>query len=145
MFSVSKLSEEQKQTIHGWAAAGDQIADIQRKMGSEMEINITYMEARFLVLDLGVEIQTEVDEEPEEEVEEEKIATGEVTVSVDELIRPGFAISGRVEFSDGEKALWGIDQMGRLSLDSDTPGYKPSEEDITKFQDQLRAQLETMR
>ena len=53
-------------------------------------------------------------------------------------------ISGNVEFSDGEKAFWAIDSMGRLSLDADEPGYKPSEEDIEVFQEKLREELKNM-
>ena len=144
MFSISSLTEEQKTTIHGWAAAGDQINDIQRKMGEEFEVKMTYMEARFMVLDLEVEIVSEEVVEEEEGEVEEKVATGEVHVTVDSIVRPGMAISGSVEFGDGETALWGIDQMGRIDLDADTAGYRPSEEDLVKFQDKLREHLQSM-
>ena len=143
MFSASSLTDDQKNTIHQWAAEGSQINDIQKRIGSEFGITITYMEARFAVLDLNVEILTEEVVEEEDEVVE-KIATGEVHVKVDTIVRPGAAISGSVEFSDGEKSLWSIDQMGRLDLDADTPGYKPSEFDIQVFQDKLREQLKAM-
>ena len=39
------------------------------------------------------------------------MATGEVSLSIDELVRPGMMMSGRATFSDGEPALWGLDQM----------------------------------
>jgi len=137
MFSHKQLSEEQISQVHAWAAEGDQISDIQKRLLSECEISITYMEARFLVLDLNVEIiPEEADKEPEEE--KEKVATGEVRVKVDEIIRPGFAVSGNVQFSDGEEAVWGIDQMGSFNLDPDTHGYKPSESDLEIFQNLLR-------
>lgn len=142
MFSASSLTEEQTQGIREWAAAGAQIADIQKKMNDEYAISITYMEARFLVLDLEVEIITE-EEEPEPEPEKvEKIATGEVHVTVDTVVRAGAAISGSVEFSDGEKAGWSIDSMGRLNLDADEVGYRPSEMDLQMFQDKLREHLQ---
>ena len=144
MFSASSLTDEQKESIHQWAAAGAQIADIQRKLGEEFGYTITYMEARFLVLDLNVEIKSEEEVEEEEEEAPEKVATGEVHVTVDTIVRAGAAISGSVEFSDGEKALWAIDQMGRLDLDADTVGYRPNELDIQKFQDQLREVLQSM-
>ena len=144
MFSASSLTDEQKESIHQWAAAGAQIADIQRKLGEEFGYTITYMEARFLVLDLNVEIKSEEEVDEEEEEAPEKVATGEVHVTVDTIVRAGAAISGSVEFSDGEKALWAIDQMGRLDLDADTVGYRPNELDIQKFQDQLREVLQSM-
>ena len=141
MFSVSQLTDEQKQQIHQWADDGAQMADIQKRMAQELGIQITYMDTRFLILDLGIELKKEeapVESAPEEEL---KVATGMVETTVDELVRPGALVSGRVTFSDGEKALWAIDQMGRLSLDADTPGYKPDEEDMITFQEQLRDKL----
>ena len=143
MFSSSSLTDEQKEAIHGWAAEGAQIADIQRKLGSEFGVTITYMEARFMILDLEVQLLSEDVAEEEEEVVE-KVATGEVHVTVDTIVRPGAAISGSVEFSDGEKAIWAIDQMGSLDLDADTAGYRPTELDIQKFQDKLREHLKSM-
>ena len=144
MFSASQLSDEEKETIHAWAAAGDQLPEIQKKLVSELGHNVTFMDTRFLVLDLGVEIQSPEEDEPEEEAAPERVATGEVSVTVDELVRPGMMISGRVTFADGEPALWGLDQIGRLSLDADTAGYQPSEEDMMAFQTKLREQIEAM-
>lgn len=140
MFRVSSLTEEQKQQIHAWADQGAQMADIQKRMGEELGIQITYMDTRFLILDLGIELKKE--EAPEVKEEETIIIpTGTVETTVDELMRPGALVSGRVTFSDGEKALWAIDQMGRLSLDADTPGYRPDDEDMITFQEQLRDKL----
>ena len=87
-------------------------------------------------------VSEDVAEEEEEVVE--KVATGEVHVTVDTIVRPGAAISGSVEFSDGEKAIWAIDQMGSLDLDADTAGYRPTELDIQMFQDKLREHLKSM-
>lgn len=144
MFNAKSLTPEQVETIKGWAAKGAQISDVQKKLKEELDISITYMDARFLILDLNIELKSEEVEEVVEEVKAEKIATGEVHVSVDSIVRAGAAISGHVEFSDGEKALWSIDSMGRLNLDADEPGYKPSEEDLLAFQEKLRGQLQGM-
>jgi hypothetical protein len=46
--------------------------------------------------------------------------------------------SGKVRFSDGENALWYVDETGRLGLDPDTTGYRPSQEDIIAFQAELK-------
>lgn len=140
MFSVSQLSDEQKRKIEHWAQEGAQLAEIQKRMGEELGVTISYMDTRFLVLDLGLELRREeVVEEPE--VVDMVVATGEVTATVDEVVRPGALKSGRVEFSDGEKALWAIDQMGRLSVDADTAGYQPDEDDLITFQEKLRDML----
>lgn len=139
MYSASQLSSEQKSQIEAWAAAGAQLPDIQKKMQEEMGVQITYMDTRFIVLDLGIELMSEVEKvdapKPEDPI---KVPTGVVEATVDEIVRPGALKSGSVSFSDGEKALWMIDNQGRLSLDADTPGYQPEEEDLIKFQEKLR-------
>lgn len=140
MFSVSQLSDEQKVTIGEWAAEGDQLADIQRRMGEDLGMKISYMDTRFMVSDLGIELKKEeVPEEPK--VEDVVVVTGEVTATQDEVVRPGFLVSGRVTFSDGEGALWAIDETGRLSMDTDTPGYQADDEDVIRFQELLRDML----
>jgi hypothetical protein len=63
---------------------------------------------------------------------------GNVTVSLDQLAIPGTMVSGKVTFSDGEKASWYLDQTGRLGLADAPPGYRPSEEDLMKFQMELQ-------
>lgn len=142
--NASRLSQKEIQQIHHWASEGDQLADIQKKLESELGYAATYLDTRMLVLDLAVEILSP-EQEKKEEPQKERVATGEVNMTLDELVRPGMMVSGRVTFSDGEPALWGLDQMGRLDLDAETPGYQPSEEDAASFQDQLRAKLEEMR
>ena len=155
MFQSKDLSDEQGEALRKWAAEGDQLADLQRKLKDEFALNVTYMDMRFVVLDLGLEIQSQ--EEPEEEQPEKSEAEaaikevedaaaemgGLVSVTVDQITTPGSMVSGKVNFSDGEKGRWMIDQMGRPSLDPDTPGYQPSQEDLMDFQTELRAALES--
>lgn len=138
MFSISQLSEDQKSQISAWAAAGAQLPDIQKKMQQEMGLQVTFMDTRFLVSDLGIELVKEEVQLAEAEVKPAVVPTGFVDATVDEIVRAGALKSGSVCFSDGEKAIWSIDQSGRLSLDADTPGYQPDEEDLIKFQEKLR-------
>jgi len=164
MFDAKKLTEEQVATIQGWAAEGDQLADIQKRMESELGVRLTYMDTRFLILDLGIELKTE-DEEVEEVEDEPEISDEEVDpkdlteddleilppppqgervrVTVDEIARPGMMVTGRVTFSDGQAGMWYVDEMGRLGIDPDQPGYRPSETDIASFQKELQAVMET--
>jgi hypothetical protein len=140
VFSASKLTEEQKADLRKWAAEGASIADLQKRLKEEHGIGITYMDARFMVLDLGIEIIEEKEEEPkvEEPAESEpKGPTGGVAVEVDSIAVPGALVSGKVTFSDGERAVWMLDQYGRPGLDADTPGYRPTEDDIKAFQNLL--------
>ena len=138
MFSASKLSEEQKSALHRWAAEGASIADLQKGLKDEFDIGITYMDARFLVLDLGIELKEAPKEEKKPEEEAAKpVPTGTVEVAMDSLALPGALISGKVTFSDGETAIWMLDHHGRPGLDPDTPGYRPTQEDVIDFQKQL--------
>ena len=138
MFSVSQLSNEQKEQIAAWAAEGAQLPDLQKKIQEDLDIQVTYMDTRFMVLDLGIELVKEEVKAEEPAAKDVKVPTGVVEATVDEIVRAGALKSGSVSFSDGEKALWMIDEMGRLSLDADTAGYQPDEEDLIKFQEKLR-------
>lgn len=151
MFSVSDLSEEQIETIRGWVAEGAQMAEVQKRITEDFGLKVTYMDTRFLALDLNLEFASEEEEEPAEpadtvlEVEQEAEAppaVGGVTATLDQVARPGAMVSGTVTFSDGMKGIWLIDEMGRPSIDPDQAGYQPSEADLDAFQDQLRTLLD---
>lgn len=57
MFNAKNLTSEQVATLQQWAADGAQLNDIQKKMEDEMEHKLTYMDVRFLVLDLEITIR----------------------------------------------------------------------------------------
>lgn len=140
MFSASKLTPEQKEALHLWASEGATISDLQSRLKEQFSLSISYMDARFLVLDLGLQLQDKKKEE-EKKPEEPALAplpTGKVTTTMDHIALPGALVSGRVTFSDGETGIWMLDQTGRPGLDPDKPGYRPSQEDIMEFQTQLR-------
>lgn len=139
MFSSKQLSEEQISSIKDWASKGAQLSEIQKRITEEFEITVTYMDTRFAILDLGIELVEEKKEDPALEVPSVPVPTGKVTATMDSIAVPGTLVSGKVEFSDGETALWSLDQTGRPSIDPSTPGYQPKQEDIVEFQTQLRA------
>lgn len=145
MFQTSQLSAEQKDAIRQWAEEGATMAEIQKQMNEQWQIRVTYMDTRFLILDLGITLKTKVKEEPKKEepslTEVEALAAGAVQVIRDEIVIPGMMFSGKVSFSDGEKALWYVDEAGRLGLDPDTAGYRPIQEDIIAFQNELKQML----
>jgi len=143
MFSAKQLSGEQVTAIQSWAAGGAQLPDIQLRMKEDFGFSLTYMDTRFLVLDLGIEIIVEKMEEPAAEIKQAPIPTGAVSVTMDAIAVPGAIVSGKVFFSDGEAGIWMLDQTGRPALDPDTPGYAPSREDVMEFQKQLRALIES--
>lgn len=68
-------------------------------------------------------------------------SAGKVSVSVDNLARPGALVSGKVTFSDGQQADWQMDQYGRLGVAPRTMGYKPTQADVASFQAELEAAM----
>ncbi|TAE91167.1 MAG: hypothetical protein EAZ81_07425 [Verrucomicrobia bacterium] len=57
MFSSKQLSDEQKATLHQWADDGATMAEIQKRMNEEWQLRLTYMDTRFLILDLGITLK----------------------------------------------------------------------------------------
>lgn len=119
------------------------MSDLQRRLKEEFGIGITYMDTRMLVLDLGLElVEPPKPAAIKAEPAPAPVPTGAVSVTMDHLALPGAMVSGRVTFSDGETGVWMVDQSGRPGLDPDTAGYRPTQEDIIAFQNQLRALLQ---
>jgi len=144
------LSEEEILILKNRASSGAQLNDLQKVIQNLFGKQITYMETRFLISDLGIEILSEqeapaqksdevIAEEPKEVSPSTK--AGGVHVSVDQITRPGVMVSGQVVWSDGVRSQWYLDQTGQLGLDSDSPTYQPNQEDINAFQTQLREVL----
>jgi hypothetical protein len=69
---------------------------------------------------------------------------GGVSVVVDQIARPGALVSGKVTFSDGQKADWYLDQTGRLGVVPAQQGYKPPAADVQQFQMALQEELQRM-
>jgi hypothetical protein len=64
-----------------------------------------------------------------------------VSITVDQVMRAGAVVSGKVQFSDGKSAEWYLDQFGRLGLVPKETGYKPSQQDLMEFQAILQGEL----
>src|SRR5271163_620620 len=145
------LTEEQRQRVAAWITQGAKLSEIQTRLASEFGVKVTYMEARFLVDDLKL---TPKDPEPPKVVAPPATAAplgansvptapagGKVTVSVDQITKPGAMISGKVAFSDGQLADWYLDQTGRLGVVPKQTGYKPSAADVQEFQTALQTEI----
>lgn len=150
------LNEEQRQRVTAWILQGAKLAEIQNRLNQEFGMRLTYMETRLLVDDLKL---TPKDPEPPKTEKppvpeakrpaEEKPGAGipkagGVSVSVDQIARPGAVVSGKVTFSDGQKAEWYLDQTGRLGVVPGQQGYKPSAADVQQFQIALQEELQKM-
>jgi hypothetical protein len=151
------LNEEQRQRVTAWVLQGAKLSEVQNRIAQEFGIRLTYMETRFLVDDLKL---TPKDPEPPKTVTppapeikkpvEEKTPPADagrvpgVSVSVDQIARPGTIVSGKVTFSDGQKAEWYLDQSGRLGVVPAQQGYKPPAADVQQFQLLLQDELQRM-
>ena len=149
-----KLDEAQRLTVAKWIADGAKLSEIQNRLAAEFGVKLTYMEARFLVDDLKL---TPKDPEPPKVVAPPAAAAtaaplttqpippapvgGNVTVTVDQITKPGTMISGKVAFSDGQLAEWYLDQTGRLGVVPKQVGYKPTAEDVKEFQLALQQEI----
>ena len=156
------LDEAQRQRVTAWILQGAKLSEIQTRLADEFGLRLTYMDVRLLVDDLKL---TPKDPEPPKGVTQIGVAppkgappphpgkrasptpaapppvTGGVSVTVDELVRPGAIVSGKVTFSDGQSADWYLDQTGRLGVVPGQPGYKPSAADVQQFQAALQNEL----
>jgi hypothetical protein len=154
------LDEAQKRKVAGWIAEGQKLSDIQKRLSSELGLNLTYMEVRFLVDDLKLtpkdiappktlELGRPSAAQPNPPPSKTKAAgpeakappTGGVSIAVDSIARPGTVVSGSVTFSDGNSAEWYLDQTGRLGLMPQQEGYRPSQQDVLTFQTKLQDEL----
>ncbi len=52
------LSPEQTKAVTSWVAAGDSLAVVQKKLFEEFKVSMTYMDVRFLVDDLGLQLKS---------------------------------------------------------------------------------------
>lgn len=152
-----ELSDAQIAAVTKWILEGRSLADVQRSLREDLGISMTYMDVRFLVDDLDIEVAKKEPEAPElsevEAVEDvtaepaeaelvEESANGAVTVDVDVIMRPGSLVSGTVVFSDGVSLGWQLSAAGQLGLiPGDDPEYRPSPEDLQSFQSQLEEVL----
>jgi hypothetical protein len=54
---IMDLTPEQKQAIVTWVAAGDNLSAIQKKLTEQFKLSLTYMDVRFLVDDLDLQLK----------------------------------------------------------------------------------------
>ena len=153
------LDESQRAKVVEWIRQGLKLSEIQNRLASDLGLRLTYMDVRLLVDDLKLMPK---DAEPAKPPQTVGVAAGasgrgapaqsgkasaapatggKVSLSVDEITRPGAVASGKVTFRDGKKADWYVDQLGRLGLAPAQQGYRPSAADVQEFQMALETEL----
>ncbi|CAM3074799.1 hypothetical protein [Rariglobus hedericola] len=137
------LTPEQSAAVSTWVASGDNLSVIQKKLREEFQVAMTYMDVRFLVDDLNLQLKdapakvdtsdvsktqpkaapagaatpsSPSDQPPGEDdlADEAALPGGSVILDVDGVtLIPGAIASGKVTFSDGVTGKWIIDNQGR--------------------------------
>ncbi len=148
---MSTLSDDQRTLVRGWIENGAGLSELQTRLKQDLDVSLTYLEARLLLDDLKLQIKDPdpapaeslaadlLDDTPEPaaDLPAPGLGGGRVAVKIDTLMKPGTMLSGKVTFSDGNAAEWNLDQTGRLGLNPDTPGYRPTPQDVQSFQVEL--------
>ena len=163
---MSQLSPEQLAQVEIWAAEGANLNQVQDRLKTEFGITLTYLDARLLMLDMGVRLKEKPRDVPKaaeptpaspaplpgedalpaadetwnenfDDATTGKAPGASISMSADQITIPGALISGKVTFSDGVNASWFLDQMGRLGLNGAPQGYQPPPADVPQFQQQL--------
>src|SRR5215475_7151518 len=121
------LDESQRKKVGEWIAQGMKLSEIQNRLSSDLGLNLTYMDVRLLVDDLKLTpkdierpkaVSSGLQAGPANTPKSAPAASrpsappakpGSVSLSVDQVARPGALISGKATFSDGSKADWYLD------------------------------------
>jgi hypothetical protein len=143
------LDDAQRLKVAAWINEGLKLAEIQKRLETEMGLRMTYLEVRLLVDDLKLKPKDPPPPprpaaKPADPFPPLPAAPGKVSVTVDQLARPGALVSGKVKFSDGKTAEWILDQAGRLGLVPSDKGYKPPAADVQEFQVALQQELQKL-
>ena len=148
---MAKFTQEQITQMREWAKEIRSVGDFQSKLNATFDMHLTYLETRFLMDDLDLQLASETEVQKEEATSSEakdepapENMGNSVQVSVDPVTRPGMVFNGSVTFSDGQKASWSLDQLGRIALKPEQTGYRPSQEDVAAFQEGLQQQLSAL-
>lgn len=164
------LTPEQMKAVSEWVAAGDNLYAVQKKLSEQLKISMTYMDVRFLVDDLNLQLKDPApkadasdvskappakaspaekpgagpaDAIPEDELDAAPMPGG-VRVTVDKVnLNPNAMASGTVAFADGVTGKWIVDLQGRPGLvEVSKPGYRPSAADAQAFMQELSMALQ---
>jgi hypothetical protein len=165
------LTPEQKTSVSEWIAAGDNLYAVQKKLAEHFKVSMTYMDVRFLVDDLNLQLKdpapkadasdvskgNQAKPAPEKQGAADKAADspglgdGEaaatpsgVSVAVDKVsLNPNAMASGTMTFPDGVTGRWIVDLQGRPGIvEVSKPGYRPSPADAQAFMQELSLALQ---
>jgi len=59
-----ELTQQQKQAVCEWVAAGASLSDVQKNLKAEFKLTLTYMDVRLLVLEAGAAVKDKPEPKP---------------------------------------------------------------------------------
>jgi hypothetical protein len=59
-----ELTEQQRQAVKDWLAAGASLSDVQQSLKREFNLTMTYIDVRLLVLDMGTPVKDKPEPKP---------------------------------------------------------------------------------
>lgn len=159
------LTPEQKTSVSEWVAAGDNLYAVQKKLADQFKVSMTYMDVRFLVDDLNLQLKDPAPKVDTSDVSkgapakpgaDQAVSAGEaaddemaapgtgVSIAVDKVsLNPNAMASGTMRFPDGVTGRWIVDHQGRPGIvEVSKPGYRPSAADSQAFMQELSAALQ---
>ena len=123
--NTMQLNDTQKDAVRKWIAEGCGLTEIQKRLNDEFKLPVTFLDLRFLILDLGLTIKEQVKNtsagldlakaapgNPDAKASDigpppgGPDSAGGVAVTLDRIVKPGSVVSGTVQFSDGV-SRWG--------------------------------------
>lgn len=164
--NVNNLTPEQKQLITQWVEDGLDLNAIQKRLNEECALQLTFMDTRFLLLDLGLEIKTAPQKESPAPVSpamagavppaasipplpaqqspltgapltDNDLPHGNLDLALDEVTPPGMVVSGKVKFPSGAYGQWFVDSQYRVGIDPSPASPEPTEKDMMIFEREI--------
>lgn len=116
-----QLTDTQKQHVAQWVNEGASLQEVQRRLDEEFDVSLTYMDVRFLVDDLELELKDAPgSQDPEEKAPEHASGEG-VHFHEDEApdSMPAESMTGAEDVADAEAEFVGGGGGGNVSVEVD--------------------------
>jgi hypothetical protein len=121
------LTEEQKKVVATWVAGGDNLSVVQRKLSDQFHVSMTYMDVRFLVDDLNLQLK---DAPPKADTNLKGATGGPASRHEQPAARPPEDRSGKKGFFDKAKEKLGLSKPEDSAAEEEAaPFDEPTLED----------------
>lgn len=135
MFSsgtMPNLTPEQKQAVAEWVAAGDPLSTVQRKLLEQFQVTMTYMDVRFLIDDLDLQVKDAAPRADASDISEGSARPTGPAAAESESARKGLLDKAKEKLGLGDQAAAGgqdvEEDLGDLPAEG---GVRVSLDDVT--------------